>query len=414
MEFGLIGEHLGHSFSREIHGMLSSAPYELRELSPSELPGFLKERKFRGVNVTIPYKRAVMEHLDALAPSAELTGAVNTIVNDGGRLIGHNTDFDGFIALARHSGIAFSGARVVILGNGGAAAAVGAAARTMGASFVRHAVRNICSELQLPIDKPDTWDGCDILVNATPVGMYPLWDSVPVDISSLKSLRGVLDCIYNPLRPKLILDARERSIAAEGGLYMLVAQAVRARELFDSGSIPEERTEEVFRHILKGKRNLVLCGMPSSGKSTVGRELAACSGRRFVDTDEIIALQAGMEIQEIFAREGEAGFRRRETAAIESIAAEQGLVIATGGGAVLSERNVQLMRMNGLLCLLQRSPELLTPTSDRPLSRNREAMEALYAKRLPYYRSAAEVTVSNNGPLKATVDELLRYVDQRQ
>ena len=406
MEFGLIGEHLGHSFSREIHGMLCDAPYELRELSPDKLPKFLTDRNFRGINVTIPYKRAVMPQLDEIAPSAQLSGAVNCIVNAGGRLTGHNTDFDGFIALARHAGVDFNGARVVILGAGGAASAVAAAASSMDAASVRNAVRNIRSEGQLSIDRPELWSDCDILVNATPVGMYPDWQATPVNIDTLPHLCGVLDCIYNPLRTRLILDAQALGIPAEGGLYMLVAQAVRARELFDGKTLPEGSCEEIHVRILKSKRNIVLTGMPSCGKTTVGRELASRTGRRYVDTDEIIALQAGMGIPEIFAREGETGFRKRETAAIESLAAEQGLVIATGGGAIMKEENVRLLRHNGIICLLQRDLELLVPTADRPLSRDRAALQALYDRRLPCYLKAAEVTIDNNGPLERTLEEL--------
>lgn len=411
MEFGLIGEHLGHSFSREIHGMLTDAPYELRELAPKQLEKFLHDRDFKGINVTIPYKRAVMPQLDILAESARLTGAVNCIINNGDRLYGHNTDFDGFIALARHAGIDFNGAKVVILGAGGAARAVAAAARSMGAASVRNAVRNIRTAEQLPIGKPDSWSDCEILINATPVGMYPNWNAAPVDISALPRLQGVLDCIYNPLRPRIVLEALGRGIPAAGGLYMLVGQAVRARELFDGISLPEDTTEKIHERILKNKRNMVLTGMPSCGKTTVGRELASRCGRRYIDTDEIIALQAGMEIPEIFAREGEEGFRNRETAAIESIAPEQGLIIATGGGAVLREENVRLLRHNGSICLLERDINLLTPTADRPLSQDRNALESLFTKRLPFYRKASEHIISNNGPLAETIEELLKYVD---
>ena len=406
MEFGLIGEHLGHSFSREIHGMLCDAPYELRELSPEDLPKFLTDRDFRCINVTIPYKRTVMPYLDEIAPSAQLSGAVNCIVNDGGRLTGHNTDCDGVIALARHAGVDFCGADVVILGAGGAASAVAAAARSMGAKSVRNAVRTVRSEEQLPLAEPELWSDCDVLVNATPVGMYPDWQASPVIIGALPRLRGVLDCIYNPLRPRLILDAQARGIPAEGGLYMLVAQAVRARELFDGKALPEGCCEEVYGRLLRSKRNIVLTGMPSCGKTTVGRELASRCGRRYIDTDDIISLQAGRAIPEIFAREGESGFRKRETAAIESLAAEQGLVISTGGGAIMKEENVRLLRHNGIICLIQRDLELLVPTADRPLSRDRAALQALYERRLPSYLKAAELTIDNNGPLKRTLEEL--------
>ena len=410
MEFGLIGEHLGHSFSKEVHAMLGAASYDLCELTPEQLPGFLASREFRGINVTIPYKRSVIPQLDVLAPSAQRTGAVNTIVNVCGRLIGHNTDYTGFIDLAYHAGIDFSDAEVVILGAGGAADAVAAAARELGTARVRNAVRNIKAEGQLPLASPELWGRCDILVNATPVGMYPNWSDSPVDLDKLPDLRGVLDCIYNPLRTRLVLDAQERGIKAEGGLYMLVAQAVRAREIFIGEQLQKGSCDEVFGRILRAKRNLVLCGMPSCGKSSIGRQLASETGRRFQDTDEIIALQAGLEIPEIFAREGEEGFRKRETAAIESLAAEQGLIIATGGGAILRDENVRLLRHNGIICLIDRDLQLLTPTGDRPLSSNAAALEALYSKRLPYYRRAAEISVGNNGTLSSAVEELKKYV----
>ena len=405
MEFGLIGEHLGHSFSREIYGMLSSSSYDLRELSPGELHKFLSNKDFLGLNVTIPYKRAVMPLLDEITPSARQSGAVNTIVNRGGKLYGYNTDYDGFIALSRHAGVDFKGAKVVILGAGGAASAVSAAAHSMGAASVLNACRRPV-EGQLQLADPQSWSDCDIIVNATPVGMYPDWNGKLLDLSIFPHLRGVLDCIYNPLRTRLVLDARERGVAADGGLYMLVGQAVMARELFDGGTLPEDTCGQVYERILRGKRNIVLTGMPSCGKTTAGRELASRTGRRYIDIDEMIALQAGMEISEIFAREGEAGFRARETAAIESVAAEQGVIIATGGGAVLKDGNIRLLRHNGIICLLQRDLGLLTPTADRPLSSDRAALRALYERRLPFYLKAAEVIIDNNGPLAGTIAEL--------
>ena len=405
MEFGLIGEHLGHSFSKTIHGMLTDAPYELVELRPDELAGFLAEKDFRGINVTIPYKRAVMPHLDEIAPSALACNAVNCIVNRDGKLSGYNTDYDGFIALVRHAGVDFKGAKVIILGAGGAASAVAAAARSMGAASVSNACRRP-AEGQFHLADPESWSDCDIIVNATPVGMYPDWQGKLLDLSIFSNLRGVLDCIYNPLRTRLVLDAQERGIPADGGLYMLVGQAIRARELFDGSTIPQERLDQVYDSILRGKRNIVLCGMPSCGKTTVGRGLAARTGRHYIDIDEVITLQAEMEIPEIFAREGETGFRKRETAAIESVAAEQGVIIATGGGAVLRDENVRLLRHNGIICLLQRDLGLLTPTEDRPLSRDRAALQALYERRLPFYLKAAEIQIDNNGPLERTIEEL--------
>lgn len=409
MEYGLIGARLGHSFSREIHSQLSQDPYELRELAPEELPAFLKAREFKGVNVTIPYKRMVQHWLDELDDSARFTGAVNTIVNKGGKLIGYNTDYYGFIALAKHAGVDFKGARLVALGAGGAACAVVAAAKTMGVGRIRYAVRKPGGEGFLPLADVDTYSDADIVVNATPVGMFPDWQGCPTDLGAFRNLRGVLDCVYNPLSTRLVLDARSLGVPAEGGLMMLVAQAVKAREFFTGETFGDDMCLRLYDSLLRRKRNLVLLGMPSSGKSTIGRELASRCGRRFVDIDEVIALQAGMEIPDIFAREGEEGFRRRETAAIESVAAEQGLVIATGGGAVLSEDNLRMLRHNGLLCLLDRDPGLLTPTPGRPLSSTEEDLKTLWEKRRPLYLRAADVTVNNDGTPERTIEELMRY-----
>ena len=435
MQYGLIGEKLGHSFSRLIHGRLSSDSYDLCELSPDQLPGFLQRLDFRGINVTIPYKQAVMPYLDELGESARGAGAVNTIVNRDGKLYGYNTDYDGFIALARHAGADFSGSRVVILGAGGAAKAVRAAALAMGAASVVNAVRRPSAPEHLLISDPASFENCDIIVNATPVGMFPRWQDAPIKLPE-RPLRDVLDCIYTPLRTSLVLDAAARGRvngrgpalatggmseakfpsvparpAAEGGLYMLVAQAVRARELFTGEPLPDEIIEREYQRLLHSKRNIVLCGMPSCGKSTLGRALADASGRRFVDTDEIVALQAGMDIPRIFELEGEAGFRTRETIAIESIASEQGLVIATGGGAPLKEPNVKLLKHNGLICLIERDLHLLSPGKGRPLSRSRAELESLWTARRAAYLKAAEVCIDNNGPIDNTFAQLLAYVD---
>ncbi|MBO4476455.1 MAG: hypothetical protein J5737_07025 [Bacteroidales bacterium] len=398
MTYGLIGERLGHSFSRIIHEYLTGDPYELRELRPDELGPFLRSEPFRGINVTIPYKQAVIPYLDELAPSARLVGAVNAVLRGrDGCLTGYNTDFDGFLAMAAAAGVQFDGADVVILGAGGAAKAVEAAVRSAGASKVAFAVRHDFGPDRLPIDRPEAFAGFDVLVNATPVGMYPDIKAKPFDISALPRLRGVLDCIYNPICTQLVLDARERGIPAAGGLMMVVAQAVKAAELFHDMKFPEDTVLKTYRHMLAARRNIVLTGMPSSGKTTVGRLLAAELGLRFTDTDDVVRTLSGLEIPELFARGGEEEFRRWEAVAIESLAAEQGLVIATGGGAVLSPDNVRELRRNGILVFLDRDPALLQPSPDRPLSRSRRALEALYAERLPAYLKSADIHIENNG-----------------
>ena len=413
MTFGLIGERLGHSFSKIIHERLAGFPYELRELAPSELGAYLKGEPFRGINVTIPYKQAVIPFLDELGPSARLTGAVNVIVrSDDGRLTGHNTDYDGVLAMAGHAGVSFKGASVVVLGAGGASKAVAAAALDAGASRVVFAVRHDFGPGRVPIQDPSAFSDCEVLVNATPVGMYPDVEGKPLDISVLPHLRGVLDCVYNPIRTGLVLDAQERGIPAAGGLMMLVAQAVRASELFLNKTYAPEVTEQMYRFLLSSRRNIVLCGMPSSGKSTVGQALAARLGMPFTDTDDVIRTHAGMDIPQIFVLEGEAGFRRRERIAVQGVAGEQGFVVATGGGTVLDPSNVRALKRSGILVFLDRAPQLLEPTADRPLSRDRAALERLYAQRLPVYIAAADARISNDGALTDTVESIIGYAQQ--
>ncbi len=403
MRYGLIGEHLGHSFSALVHPKLGSAPYELRELQPDELAGFLRSRDFDGINVTIPYKKAVIPHLDFLSDEARELGAVNTVVrSDDGVLTGHNTDFGGFIDMAGHSGIDFRGRRVVVLGAGGAGMVVAAAARRLGASQVQHAVRNPREQGQLRLSEPGSFADAQIIINATPVGMFPEVDATPLPLDAFNQLEGVLDCIYNPLRSNLVLDALERGVKAEGGLYMLVAQAVRASELFQGRQLPEGATEAVYNEILRDKQNIVLVGMPSCGKTTIGRILAARLGREFIDTDSLIVERVGKPITEIFASEGEVAFRDMEAAVIEEAALRQGVVIATGGGSVKRDSNVRALRRSGRVYFIRRSLDALQATADRPLSSDRAALERLWAERLPLYEAAADETLDYEGDFSET------------
>ena len=407
MQYGLIGEHLGYSFSKDIHGQLSPCAYELRELPREGLDAFLKEAPFLGINVTIPYKEAVLPYLSWISPEARAIGAVNTIVKRDGRLLGYNTDYTGLKALAAKAGVSFRGRRVLILGAGGAAKCAHALAMDEGAVSVTHAVRNPREPGQIRLDGlgPDC-DG-EILVNCTPVGVYPEEEKRPTDIRILPCLKGVLDLIYNPLRTNLVLDAQEAGMPAEGGLYMLVAQAVAARALFDGTDRAfRETTDGVYQNLYKAKCNLVLTGMPSSGKSTLGQLLADKTGRRFVDTDSLIPEKAGKSIPQIFAEDGEARFRDWESEVIREVSREKGLVIATGGGAVLDWQNVRRLRRNGTILYLQRGLERLTATADRPLSSDRNALEALFERRKAAYERAAEFTVDNNGSLADSLQQI--------
>ena len=350
MEYGLIGAKLGHSYSVPIHAQLGDYDYRLYERTEAEFVDLMRRRDFKGLNVTIPYKRLALELCDELSDTAREVGSVNTVVRRAdGSLYGHNTDIGGFIALAARAGVEIAGKKAVILGSGGTSLTARTACRRLGAKEI------VVVSRKGPVDYEALYrDHADaqVLVNTTPVGMYPNNGESAADISRLPCLTGVLDVIYNPDRTALILDARARGLNCAGGLYMLVGQAREAAELFTGRAIPESETERIHA-LLRGEAlNAILIGMPGSGKSSVGRALARRMGRPFVDCDGEIVKRAGKSIPEIFAREGEAAFRALEAAVIADVCREKGQVIATGGGAVLREENVRAMRQNGAVLLI--------------------------------------------------------------
>lgn len=395
MEYGLIGEKLGHSFSREIHQRLGGYDYRLQELTPAQLPAFLEKRDFRGVNVTIPYKQTVIPLLDEVDPKAAAIGAVNTIVNRRGRLYGYNTDYDGMAALARHAGLTLKNKNVLILGTGGTSRTAMTVAADLGAAEIRRVSRTGRGDAityEQAADLP-----VQVLINTTPCGMYPGCDGQPMDLSRFGWLEGVLDAVYNPLRTRLVLQARDNGARGQGGLYMLVAQAAAACRLFLDRPLPDGALDSVYRAIHGQKQNIVLTGMPGSGKSTVGRVLARQLDRELVDTDTEIIRLAKKPIPEIFAQRGERGFRDLESQVIQEVSRRTGLVIATGGGAILREENVRRLRQNGRIYFLDRPAEDILPTDDRPLARDMEAVRQRYAERYPRYTSTADAAVPVRG-----------------
>lgn len=408
MKYGLIGEHLKHSYSCEIHAQIADYEYELHEIPPSGLGGFLKKREFNAINVTIPYKQDVIPYLDEISDTAKRIGAVNTIVNRNGRLYGDNTDFAGMLALAKHIGVDMKGKKVLILGTGGASKTGHALAEYMGAQSVFYVSRSgkdgSISYEQAVTEHSDA----QIIINATPVGMFPKQDGRPIDISAFPKLEGVIDAIYNPLRTNLILDAQERGIPAEGGLYMLSAQAVHASAVFLDIPLDESLVDKAFKSVKNDKQSIVLIGMPSSGKTTVGRILAEKCGKQLADTDEYIVRKIGMPISDFFAKHGEAEFRKIEKETVAELSATGGRIIATGGGAVLDAENVRALKQNGVLVFLDRRPENLIATDDRPLASRRSALEKLYAERYDIYCAAAELHIDANTTPEAEADAILK------
>ena len=400
MEYGLLGERLGHSFSPQIHRDLAGYDYQLLPTPPEAVEDLFARRAFQGLNVTIPYKRTVMPLCDEIDPRAAAIGAVNTVVNRNGRLTGYNTDIDGFLYMARRAGVDMAGKKVVILGSGGTSRTARAAAGELGAREIITVSRHGEDNYQNLSRHADA----QVLVNTTPVGMYPNWGQSPVSLESFPALEGVLDVVYNPLRTALLLQAEERGLPRSCGLPMLVAQAKRAAELFTGRNIDDSRTEAVL-HGLRGQlTNIVLIGMPGCGKTTVGRALAGKLGRTFVDLDEEIVRRAGMPIPEIFAREGEAGFRERESALVREFGERTGLVVSTGGGVVTRRENYIPLKQNGLLLHLRRDPAAL-PTDGRPLSQA-TAPEELWRRRAPLYAAFADGEIDNNGTLAGTLEQI--------
>lgn len=393
MTYGCIGEKLGHSFSREIHQRLADYTYELKELTPEELVAFMEEKAFSAINVTIPYKQDVIPYLYEISPQAKAIGAVNTIVNRDGKLYGYNTDFFGMRALIRRAGIDPAGKKVLILGSGGTSRTARAVAQDLNAREILVVSRTGNEGITYEDARIHHADA-EIIVNTTPCGMYPNIRTVPLNIDDYPCLEGVVDAVYNPLRTELVMQAAERGIPAVCGLYMLVAQAAFAVEFFLDTTVPAEKIEAVYRSMVAEKQNIVLTGMPGSGKSTVGKLLAQKLGKTFMDTDTLLTERAGRTPAEIINSEGEPAFRDLESAVIRDAAAETGCIIATGGGAILRDENIKELKRNGRLYFLDRPLSEILPTDDRPLSGNREQLEKRYQERYQRYCDTADHIIS--------------------
>ncbi len=408
MKYGLIGEHLGHSFSKDIHNMIGNYQYELKEIPPADLDAFMQARDFLGINVTIPYKQAVIPYLDYIDDAAKMIGAVNTIVKKNGKLYGYNTDFYGMKSLLEKMGLDVKGKNVLILGNGGTSKTALALVQSLGCGTVAKVSRHPEVGGKIPIisyEEAEKRTETNIIINTTPCGMFPKTDAQPICLDNFPKLEGVLDAIYNPNCTNLILDAKKRGLKAEGGLFMLVGQAIKAAEFFFEKPVGAEKADQIFKAILGRKENIVLIGMPASGKTTVGRQIAKLLGRQLIDSDAEIVKKQGCEISEIFTKEGEEYFRKIEAQEIAELSEKNGCVISTGGGVILNPQNVHNLKKNGRIYFINRPLQELLPTADRPTANSSEKIKALFESRFPLYKAAADFVVTGGiGPRKIALE----------
>ncbi len=400
--YGLIGRKLGHSYSPQIHAILGDYTYNIYEMEENEVGDFLQKREFDAINVTIPYKKTVMPFLDKIDDAAMKIGSVNTIVKEkDGTLTGYNTDYYGFTYMLRKGGIDVKDKKVLVLGDGGASLTVQSVVRDLGAREL--VVASLFTETNY--DHLDPHFDSEVIINATPVGMYPNNLESLVDLDNFPFLSGVADVIYNPERTKLILEAQKRGIPCISGLYMLSAQAKKAAEYFFDTKFDDAVIDKIVKKLSFELTNIILVGMPGCGKTTVGKALAEHYGRKLVDTDELIVQKAGKSIPDIFAEQGEKGFRAIEAEVVREVGKEKELVIATGGGVIVTPENYDALRQNGTVIFINRNIDVL-PKDGRPLSLQNDLRD-MYEKRLPLYRSICHHEIDGNG----TVEEVARRIE---
>lgn len=414
MKYGLIGEHLGHSFSKQIQTRIAEIEnvkdydYQLVELDKEEFKEFMEKKDFKGINVTIPYKKDVIPYLDEMDESAKAIGAVNTIINVDGKLKGYNTDFGGFLYMVKAHNVHMEGKKVLIIGNGGACAAVKAVCKHENAKDIvivsRSANRSAISYDEMYTSHLDA----DIVVNTSPVGMFPNIVNAPIDVSWFHKLECVLDVVYNPILTRLCFEAQEADIKRVIGLEMLIAQAKYAFEIFENMSFDDSIIDEIKKEMLKDRCNIVLIGMPSAGKTTIGKMLEEKLGKEFFDLDDMIIAKAGKSIPEIFQESGEAGFRAIETEVAIEASKMNNKIIATGGGVVKHKVNMDFLRLNGITIFIDRDiDKLISSDPNRPLSNSKQALQQMYKERYPLYQKYAAYIAVNNANIEETVDDIV-------
>ena len=414
MKYGLIGEHLGHSFSKQIQTRIAEIEnvkdydYQLVELDKEEFKEFMEKKDFKGINVTIPYKKDVIPYLDEMDESAKAIGAVNTIINVDGKLKGYNTDFGGFLYMVKAHNVHMEGKKVLIIGNGGACAAVKAVCKHENAKDIvivsRSANRGAIGYDEMYTSHLDA----DIVVNTSPVGMFPNIANAPIDVSWFHKLECVLDVVYNPILTRLCFEAQEADIKRVIGLEMLIAQAKYTFEIFENMSFDDSIIDEIKKEMLKDRCNIVLIGMPSAGKTTIGKMLEEKLGKEFFDLDDMIIAKAGKSIPEIFQESGEAGFRAIETVVAIEASKMNNKIIATGGGVVKHKVNMDFLRLNGITIFIDRDiDKLISSDPNRPLSSSKQALQQMYKERYPLYQKYAAYIAVNNANIEETVDDIV-------
>lgn len=407
MRYGLIGEKLGHSFSKDIHERIADYTFDLIPLEKDDFKDFMERKEFAAINVTIPYKKDVIPYLDEMDEHAKAIGAVNTIVNTNGKLKGYNTDFTGFLYMVKKHNVHMANKKVLIIGNGGASAAIQAVVKHEQAKEI----------LIVDVVKGNgaiTYDemfcnhlDAQVIINTSPIGMYPRIGNAPIDVTMFHMCEAVMDVIYNPILTRLCLEAKERGIKHVNGLEMLIGQAKQAVEFFLNKKIPDDVIDEIYQDMLHERCNIILIGMPSAGKTTIGKMLAQRMNKEFVDLDDAIIKKAGMSIPEIFKVSGEAGFRVIETEVSIELAKCNNKIIATGGGTVKHKVNMNYLRQNGITIFIDRDiNKLISSDPNRPLSSSREALQQLYTERSSLYREYASYIAVNNSDMEETVNDI--------
>lgn len=414
MKYGLIGEKLGHSFSKEIHEMLGKYQYELKEIAKDEIDNFMKEKDFLAINVTIPYKETVIPYLDYIDDKALEINAINTIVNKNGKLYGYNTDYYGLKSIIERNNICVKDKKVLILGTGGTSKTASIVLKGLGAKEILFASKSKKNDVNIITyeEAITIHNDANVILNATPCGMYPNNEDIIIDINYFNNLEAVCDVIYNPLKTQILLDAIDRGLKYANGLYMLVSQAVYASGYFLNEDINKELIDEIYNKIEFNKKNIVLIGMPSSGKSSIAKRLAAKLQKEFLDSDALIEEKIAMKIKDFLNKDNEKEFRDIETDVINEISKKNNLVISTGGGVIKRKENMDALRKNSVVIFIDRPLNLLQATNDRPLSSNRSDLQKLYLERYELYEKYSDIKVVNDKCLGCVIETIYNLVKE--